>query len=106
MVKPGDSYKVQNDSSVVDQENLFKNSGQQGYAPIARYAGQNHDQHEYKNRYDNYHFIFHDGSSPENYRAKVERSRLAANILFGVCGIFYQCSREKPKAIARGRGAG
>jgi hypothetical protein len=41
-------------------KNLIKDSGQQGYAPVAGYAGQDNDKHEYKNRNDHYQFIFHD----------------------------------------------
>jgi hypothetical protein len=41
-------------------KNLTKKPHQQGYAPVAGYACKHNDQYEYKNRYDNDHFIFHD----------------------------------------------
>jgi len=39
---------------------LFKNPGQKGQAPIARYAGQHDNQYEYRYQYDDFNFVFHD----------------------------------------------
>jgi hypothetical protein len=63
-----------------EMKNPAQQAGQHGHAPFARRTLEYDQQHEYRDRYDNHQFIFHDATIPDALKALSGRSGLLSGI--------------------------